>query len=145
MIAALSCDARSDYNQFVNQYRPHLSFHGNELRQYFRKKHGRSHKRALNRFVTLLANGASQESIRDRGGFCAQSLDIFAALRTAPAHHAPLALQAVALDTDWRYNPAKVVRRHLCSAPRNPSAKLFALKLSQTKRGPKPPFLMPPF
>lgn len=108
MIAALSCDARSDYNQFVNQYRPHLSFHGNELRQYFRKKHGRSHKRALNSFVTLLANGASQESIRDRGRFCARSLDIFAALRTAPAHHAPLALQAVALDTDWRYNPAKV-------------------------------------
>ncbi len=108
MIAAFSCNARTDYNRFVNHYRPHLAYHGSGLRQYFRKKHGRAHKRALNKFVTRLANGASQASINDRGGFCAESRAIFSELRSAPAHQAPLVLQAVALDTDWRDKPAKV-------------------------------------
>ena len=108
MIAAFSCNVRADYNQFVNRYRPHLAFHGSGLRQYFRKKHGGAHKRALNSFVTRLANGASQASIDDRSGFCAASRVILSELMTAPAHQAPLTLQAVALDTDWRDNPAKV-------------------------------------
>lgn len=108
MIAAFSCNARADYNQFVNRYRHHLAFHGYGLRQYFRKKHGGGHLQALNRFVTRLANGASQASISDRGGFCAQSRTILAELMTVPTHEAPLALQAVAIDTDWRREPVKV-------------------------------------
>ena len=108
MIAAFSCNARTDYNKFVKYYRPHLAFHGSGLRQYFRKKHGRSHKRALNRYVTRLANGASQASINDRGRFCAESRAIFSELMSVPAHQAPLILQSVALDTDWRNNPAKL-------------------------------------
>jgi hypothetical protein len=108
MIAAFSCNARGDYNQFVKRYRPQLAYHGDGLRKYFRKKHGKSHKRALNKFVTRLANGASQASIKDRGRFCAESRAIFTALRTVPSHQAPLTLQAVALDTDWRHRPAKV-------------------------------------
>ena len=84
MIAAFSCNARTDYNKFVKYYRPHLAFHGSGLRQYFRKKHGRSHKRALNRYVTRLANGASQASINDRGRFCAESRAIFSELMSVP-------------------------------------------------------------
>ncbi len=52
MIAAFSCNARADYNRFVKRYQPHLAYHGNGLRKYFRKKHGRAHKRALNKFIT---------------------------------------------------------------------------------------------
>lgn len=108
MIAALSCNARNDYNRFVTTYQRHLAYHGTGLRKYFRKKHGRGHKRALNSFVTELANGASQASIKNRSRFCAESRTIFAALMSAPRHQAPLTLQAVALDTDWRPNRAKV-------------------------------------
>ena len=108
MIAAFSCNARTDYNQFVKRYQPHLAYHGTGLRKYFRKKHGRSHKRALNKFVTRLANGASQASINNRSGFCADSRAIFSALRSVPSNQAPLTLRAVALNTDWRNNPAKV-------------------------------------
>ncbi|MDA1325468.1 MAG: hypothetical protein O3C34_12030 [Proteobacteria bacterium] len=108
MIAALSCNARNDYNQFVNHYQPQLAYHGTGLRKYFRKKHGKSHKRALNKFVTDLANGASQASIKDRSRFCVESRAIFAALKSASSRQAPLTLQAVALDTDWRHKPAKV-------------------------------------
>ena len=108
MIAAFSCNARGDYNQFVNRYQAHLAFHGSGLRRYFRRTHGAAHRRALNKFVTRLANGASQVSINNRGGFCAESRAIISELMTAPAHRAPLVLAAVALDTDWRRNPAKV-------------------------------------
>lgn len=108
MIAAFSCNARADYNHFVKRYRRHLAFHGAGLRKYFRKKHGRAHKRALNKYVTHLANGASQASINDRRRFCAESRAIFVELKSASRHRAPLTLKAVALDTDWRPNPKKV-------------------------------------
>ena len=108
MIAAFSCNARADYNRFVKRYQPHLAYHGNGLRKYFRKKHGRAHQRALNKFVTRLANGASQASINNRSRFCADSRAIFAELGSASRRRAPLTLQAVALDTDWRNRPAKL-------------------------------------
>jgi hypothetical protein len=73
MVAALSCSARGDYNQFARLYAPHLANHGVLLRRWFRKLHGIRHKREINRFVTLLANDASMRSIGDRVEFCAKS------------------------------------------------------------------------
>jgi hypothetical protein len=108
MIAALSCNARADYNRFVKRYRSHLAYHGAALRKSFRKKYGKSYRRALNKFITEMANGASQASINDRAGFCAESRAIFASLRATPNHRAPLTLQAVAYDTDWRPSKPKV-------------------------------------
>ena len=108
MVAALSCNARTDYNDFVVRYRPYLANHGYELRRYFRKLYGRGHKRALNTFVTALANGASQVSIVDRSEFCNESRTAFADLLRARTYEAPLTLQAVALDTDWRPRTERV-------------------------------------
>ena len=108
MVAAFSCNARTDYNKFVLRYRPHLAYHGRGLQKYFRKQHGRSHTKLLNRFVTSLANGASQVSIADRGQFCERSRVAFSELMTARRHEAPLVLQAVALESDWRFQPARV-------------------------------------
>lgn len=102
LVAALSCGARADYNSFVTRYRPQLAAHSSELRKHFRKQHGAAHNKALNAYVTKLANGASQVSIEDRYGFCAESQRALAELLRARAHEAPLVLQAVALDTDWR-------------------------------------------
>jgi hypothetical protein len=108
MVAALSCGARTEYNDFVTRYRPHLTDHGDALRKHFRKLHGARHERALNAFVTSLANGVSQVSIDDRNGFCADSQAAFTQLLRARAHEAPLILQAVALDTDWRPRTERV-------------------------------------
>jgi hypothetical protein len=108
LVAALSCDARADYNDFVTRYRPYLANHGYELRKYFRKLYGTGYDRALNSFVTTLANGASQVSIADRGSFCNESRAAFAELLRARNYEAPLTLQAVALDTDWRPDTERV-------------------------------------
>ena len=108
MVAAFSCNARTDYNNFVRRYRPYLANHGYELRKYFRKLYGPGYTRALNSFVTTLANGASQVSIADRGEFCNESRAAFTELLRAQSYEAPLTLQAVALDTDWRLNTERV-------------------------------------
>jgi hypothetical protein len=108
MVAALSCGARADYNSFVTRYRPYLANHGYELRKYFRKLYGAGFNHAMNRYVTALANGASQVSIADRGGFCNDSRAAFSNLLQARTYEAPLTLQAVALDTDWRPDTERV-------------------------------------
>jgi len=108
MVAALSCGARADYNSFVTRYRPYLANHGYELRKYFRKLYGAGFNHAMNRYVTALANGASQVSIADRGGFCNESRAAFTDLLRARNYEAPLTLQAVAVDTDWRPNTERV-------------------------------------
>jgi len=108
MVAALSCGARADYNSFVTRYRPYLANHGYELRKYFRKLYGAGYSNAMNSFVTALANGASQVSIADRNAFCSESRAAFGELLRARNYEAPLTLQAVALDTDWRPSTERV-------------------------------------
>jgi hypothetical protein len=86
MVAALACNARDNYNEFVNRYRPHLAGHGRALRGYFERSFGRGAQRALDVYVTDLANRASQLSNADRGAFCAHSADSLTALLAAAKH-----------------------------------------------------------
>ncbi len=102
MVAALSCSARDDYNAFVRRYEPLLANHAISLRSWFRKKYGGSQNREINRFVTLLANDASMQSIRDRSEFCAGSHAAFSALLAAPSQQSSFTLQTVAVEANWR-------------------------------------------
>jgi hypothetical protein len=74
MVAALSCGAREEYNAFVTHYRPHLSDHGRTLKRYFQRAYGGGSQRALDHYVTELANQASRFSIADRTAFCSYSV-----------------------------------------------------------------------
>ena len=105
MVAALTCDARADYNRFVTRFRPHLTEHGTRLRRYFRHAHGKRYKQALNSYVTDLANQASSLSIADRQGFCAASHDAFGRLLGASRRDAYRVLSRVAADTGGANNP----------------------------------------
>lgn len=81
MVAALSCeDSRPAYNDFVVHYRPVLRRHGDALKAKFRREYGGGYQSKLDSFVTLLANQASQQSITDRAGFCADARATFARL-----------------------------------------------------------------
>lgn len=101
MVAALSCQARDDYNQFVGRYERHLAGHAVSLRKWFRKLHGSRSEREINRYVTGLANDASMLSIRDRAKFCVRSRDAFAALLEAPRKENRSTLRSVAMATRW--------------------------------------------
>jgi hypothetical protein len=115
MVAALTCDARADYNAFVGRFRPVLARNGRLLVSYFDRTHGRAGKQELNRFVTQLANAASAVSIEDRGAFCAEAEATFARLADMPAE----ALEAFAQleDNGPDGMPALCEQRHSALAP----------------------------
>lgn len=77
MVAALACEARSEYASFVNRFSPALSRNGEALKSYFRGEYGAQSNERLNAFVTRLANKVSQENSTDPGAFCAFSRELF--------------------------------------------------------------------
>jgi hypothetical protein len=77
MVAALSCNARSYYNDFVKKYRPRLQHYGKAIRIEFRRRYGQDGAKELNRFVTHLANKASARSNANRATFCSEALTFF--------------------------------------------------------------------
>jgi hypothetical protein len=85
MVAALTCDARGDYNAFVRRFRPQLAGYGGMLRSYFRKAYGAGSTHELNAYVTDLANRTSALSAVDRPAFCRASREAFDMLLSAPA------------------------------------------------------------
>jgi hypothetical protein len=87
MVAALSCGARNDYNDFVIAYRPSLQKYGKEIRTEFRRRYGKAGNAKLNQFVTRLANEASARSNADRENFCAEAT---ASFQEAKLHGATL-------------------------------------------------------
>jgi hypothetical protein len=82
MVAALSCHARSDYNEFITMHRPGLQSYGKSIRAEFRRRYGHEGSKQLNRFVTRLANEASARSNADRDGFCAEAATLFQKAKT---------------------------------------------------------------
>ena len=77
MVAALSCGARADYNDFILTHRPSLQKYGKAIRAEFRRRYGKSGSKRLNRFITRLANEASARSNGDRDAFCANATALF--------------------------------------------------------------------
>jgi hypothetical protein len=65
MVAALRCDARPHYNEFVTVHKSALQENGRTLKQEFQRRHGRAGQREMDKFVTVLANEASARSNAD--------------------------------------------------------------------------------
>ena len=64
MVAALTCQRRTDYNQVVAKFGGELASRGRSLKVIFKRLYGANSEAALNRFVTRLANEASLRSLR---------------------------------------------------------------------------------
>lgn len=64
MVAALSCNARGDYNRFVNRFKPDLKENADALKSYFTRVYGASGEKEMNRFITKLANDVSKRSAK---------------------------------------------------------------------------------
>lgn len=77
MVAALSCDEKQRYNNFVNAYRDVLFDRGQALQALFKRAHGAKANARLNAFITKLANDASQQ-VRTKGdGYCVFAGELF--------------------------------------------------------------------
>ncbi len=88
MVAALSCNQRDAYNAFVTRFQPELSDGGRALIAYFDRRGG---AKALNAYITELANAAGLDRASDPHGFCEQTWDVFLSLHDAPENLALIA------------------------------------------------------
>jgi len=76
MVAALTCNQRTDYNSFITHFQPQLSSQGKSLQSFFKQKYGAGSAKALNGFVTRIANESSRRGMLKRGQFCHNAADI---------------------------------------------------------------------
>lgn len=78
MVAALSCNARGQYNRFVKKFEVELVANGRTMRRYFHRAYGRRGEAEVTRFVTRLANDASARSLNaSNNAYCAKARAIF--------------------------------------------------------------------
>ena len=77
MVAALACNLRPQYNRAVRTFEKELVGHGKVLRKMFRRNHGASAQRQLDRYITRLANEASARSNYDRVTYCQTAASLF--------------------------------------------------------------------
>lgn len=78
MVAALSCNQQSSYNAFINKNQSMFSADGAQVKGYFVRAYGGSAEYQLNRFVTKLANEASQVSMgQESDAYCKSMQEAF--------------------------------------------------------------------
>jgi hypothetical protein len=70
MVAALSCARDNDYNAFVRKFQGELGGAYRSIQGHFRRTAGGGHQRALDGYITTLANEQSQDGIRQGSRFC---------------------------------------------------------------------------
>lgn len=78
MVAALTCNQRTDYNSFVTRFKPQLSAQGKHLQVFFKTQYGAASSKALNGFITKIANESSRRGMMKRGAFCRNATRIHA-------------------------------------------------------------------
>lgn len=76
MVAALTCNQRAAYNGFIMRFKPQLGAEGKHLQTFFKQKYGSGSTRALNGFITRIANESSHRGMKQRGAFCRQAESI---------------------------------------------------------------------
>lgn len=74
MVAALSCNARLEYNAFVTRFRSVLASHSHTLNGLFTRMYGKAGEREYLRYTTALANQASLASVTDTAQFCTSTV-----------------------------------------------------------------------
>jgi len=105
MVLATGCQRGTEYNAFVNRYRPQLLEVDKNLNAHFKRTHGARGQTETDRFVTDLANAQSTVANTMGGDYCARNGMIFGevmALSGAadlPAYAAGKNLIPAGLDT----------------------------------------------
>lgn len=78
MVAALSCNEKKQYGQFVHKFQPQLQSQGAVLQSYFSRIYREGGTYQLNRFVTRLANSVSHRNAQTKPSvFCEAAKHLF--------------------------------------------------------------------
>lgn len=94
MVGALSCGMHDRYNAFVTRWQSDLASAHRNLSSYFNRAAGG--QRALNEYITSLANAQSQEGIRLGSHFCGKVGPMFDQVMRVAGNSDLLALSAQA-------------------------------------------------
>ena len=73
MVAALSCNAAPQYNNFVKAYQKDLQASDSALQAYFKRLNGKTGTSDYHAYKTRMANSSSMDSIHDITGYCASA------------------------------------------------------------------------
>lgn len=79
MVVAITCQRDNDYNSFVRKFQGELGGAYNTIRAHFRRTAGAGGQRALDGYITTLANEHSQDGIRQGSRFCQNVTPLFQA------------------------------------------------------------------
>lgn len=77
MVAAITCQRDGDYNAFVRKFQGDLGGAYNTIRTHFRRTAGAQGQRALDGYITTLANEQSQDGVRQGSRFCQNITPLF--------------------------------------------------------------------
>lgn len=77
MVAAITCQLDGDYNAFVRKFQGDLAGAYNTIRTHFRRSEGARGQRALDGYITSLANEQSQDGVRQGSRFCQNITPLF--------------------------------------------------------------------
>ena len=77
MVQTLTCKNDSEYNAFVNKFKPELNADEKTTSGFFSHTYGRNGQKRKDEYLTLLANSKADTSQKDGSRFCAHNEDIF--------------------------------------------------------------------
>lgn len=86
MVITLTCKMDSQYNAFINKFKPELVAEERTAKNYFSHVYGRSSQKRQDEYMTQLANSKSDAGLRQGTRFCAHNEGVFTevlALRNA--------------------------------------------------------------
>ena len=77
MYIALACDARSEYNAFINRFKTEINVDERAVDTHFSRSYGRTGQKQHDDFITNLANSQSQGGIRQGSAYCGHNMQVF--------------------------------------------------------------------
>lgn len=107
MVGALSCGMHDRYNAFVTRWQSDLAGAHRNLSGYFNRAAGG--QRALNEYITSLANAQSQEGIRLGSTFCGKVGPLFERVATIQnSAELTVTSASVSLPLAWDVRPCDI-------------------------------------
>ena len=76
-VAALSCDDRAHYSEFVTQYKPQLIEQAKIMRRYFGRQYKKEADYKLDHLVTRIANHFADHNHDKKVGLCVKARDLY--------------------------------------------------------------------
>jgi hypothetical protein len=80
MVAALSCDADPEYNQFMVVFQPFITSEQHVMDAYFQRADGPAGQAQEDGYVTQLANSQSEASQQEGAQYCGQVANLYGAV-----------------------------------------------------------------